>query len=264
MRVQDRPTFRAARVRRASPTLRRAAPRRRARSRSPASTRRTAACSTPREAQLTGRRRRRRTRAAARLRVGRSLRSTPWLARALECARDHGGASPTTRPRAPDRRRQRRRRREGAAGAWRNAFLARRTCATRSSPLGVRQRHVRDRDAPGIASPRSTRGVTPRRSTPRDARVRRRQSSRAASRTSIPTARRRTTRSSRAVGTAASSRSGPTIKAAATEALIAPAAPSRTTTRSAATTARGTTASGRRCSPPRCAPPSARSTRAAS
>jgi alkyldihydroxyacetonephosphate synthase len=53
-----------------------------------------------------------------------------WMARALECARDHGGRVPDGAGRtvATDEGA-----RDGAAGAWRRRSSTRRTCATHSS-----------------------------------------------------------------------------------------------------------------------------------
>ena len=89
-----------------------------------------------------------------------------WIARAVECARDHGG----TRRRRRDRRSATARRRPARAkarpAAWRNAFL--RAPYTRDALVGARhdQRDVRDRVHVGSRSTRSTTRSRPRCSTP--------------------------------------------------------------------------------------------------
>ena len=206
MRLQDGPTFRA------SATARFADVRRRGRGRArdladAACTPRTAGCSTRPRRGLTG------ADDSGDALLLLAFESAdhpldPWIARAVECARDHGGT----------RRRRRRSRcataptaegaREGAAGSWRNAFI--RAPYTRDAlvGLGAISRDVRDRvhlgRVPGAARRRDA-GRARHRARPR---ARGPPSSPAGSPTCIPTARRRTSPCSRAAPSPTSSRSG--------------------------------------------------------
>ena len=108
------------RLRLASPP----APRRCASSPSRASTRPTAACSTRPRRSSPHAGDARQGAAGARLRVGRTTRSTRSMELALECARDHGGEPGEVRARRRAAGRRSSRRRGTPVGAWRHAFLA--------------------------------------------------------------------------------------------------------------------------------------------
>ena len=70
-------------------------------------------------------------------------RSTRGMARALECCRDHGGNVPEDAGRT---RSDESASREGAAGAWRNAFLRAPYLRDALVAMGMISRDVRDRD----------------------------------------------------------------------------------------------------------------------
>ena len=119
MRLQDRPTFRASATARFS-TFSARRRRRARRSRRAASTPRTAACST-RSKRSSPAPTTRATRSCCSRSSRPTIRSTPWIGRAVECVRDHGA-------RVDDdsvviRSEEGTGAREGAAGSWRNAFV---------------------------------------------------------------------------------------------------------------------------------------------
>ena len=158
-----------------------------------------------------------------------------WMARALECCRDHGGSVPegagATRTDSGGAR-------EGAAGAWRQSFLGAPYLRDALVGMGMisetfetaitwdRFEAFHAARHGGDARTRCSASAAPARSP-------------AASPTSTPTARRPTTASSRRAAAAASSSSGRRSRAAASDARArATAARSPTTTPSAAITGR--------------------------
>ena len=209
----------------------------------------------PGEAALTGAAPDGQGAAGARLRVGRPpARRRGWRARSSCCA-DHGGESPSADAA--------RRRSAARGGAWRDAFLQ--APYLRDALIAARRR------SPRRSRPRSP-GTASTRSSPRCA--------------SAPAALREVCGAGRVdlpLHPRLPRRPGAVLHGARARAArlraravgrdqggrlrgdrSPPAARSRTTTPSAATTGPGTTASARSRSPPRCAPPSARSTRRAS
>ena len=208
MRVQDAPRFKestAVAVR----LVRGGCARPCARCRSPASTRRTAGCSTPGEAGSDRRRRRRAGRCSCSASSPPTTRSSPWMARALElCAR----------PRRP----------AVASGGGAAARGGRGRLARRLPPGALPARHarrrrhprrdVRDRDHLGPLRRASSARVRER---ARERARRRRDASPAGSRTSIPTARRPTSRCSPRPGAATELEQWDEVKAAASEAITA-------------------------------------------
>ena len=235
-----------------SPTSRRVR-RRRAPSRRRASIPPTAACSIPARPRSSGAGSGRRGASCSWPSSPPTTRSTPWMARALECARDHGGRVPAG---AGARARRTRGRARAPPGAWRRAFLD--APYLRNAIVAPRhgERDLRDRDhlgsLPGV--PRGRDRAPPRRRPRASAAP---GTSPAASRTSTRTAPRPTTRSSPRAAAAPSSSSGPRSRPPPRTPSCATAAPSPTTTPSAATTGPGTTRSGPSSSPTRCGPPSA-------